>query len=74
MLALEGTYGRMNKLAKDEMCQGRSISLQEMLSGIDSVSTDKIKVLSQQLLDFEAFTVTALGPITKPAFSHTLGR
>jgi len=74
MLALEGTYGRMNKLAKDEMCQGRSISLQEMLSEIDSVSTDKIKVLSQQLLDFEAFTVTALGPISKPAFSHTLGR
>ena len=72
MLALEGTYGRMNKLAKDEICQGRSISLQEMISEIDSVSCERIKALSQQLLDFKALTVTALGPIQKTAFSHTI--
>ena len=70
MLGLEGTYGRMNKLAKDEICQGRSISLQEMISEIDLVSRDQIKRLSRQLLDFEALTVTALGPVSKSAFSH----
>lgn len=70
MLGLEGTYGRMNKLAKDEISQRRSISLQEMISEIDRVSCEQIKELSQELLDFNALTVTALGPIAKSTFSH----
>ncbi|MEC4673414.1 MAG: pitrilysin family protein [Nitrospirota bacterium] len=73
MLGLEGTYGRMNKLAKDEICQGRTISLQEMISEIDHVSCDQIKRLGQQLLDFDALTVTALGPIPKSALSQGVG-
>ena len=69
MLGLEGTYGRMNKLAKDEICQGRTISLQEVISEIDRVSCEEIKRLGQQLLDFDALTVTALGPVPKSALS-----
>jgi len=65
MLGLEGTYGRMNKLAKDEMCQGRSVSLEEMLSEIDKVSVKEIHRLSQELLDVESMAITALGPIPK---------
>ncbi|MCZ6802130.1 MAG: pitrilysin family protein [Nitrospirae bacterium] len=65
MLGLESTYGRMNKLAKDEMCQGRSVSLEEMLSEIDKVSVKEIHRLSQELLDVESMAITALGPIPK---------
>jgi predicted Zn-dependent peptidase len=65
MLGLEGTYGRMNKLAKDEICQGRSVSLEEMLSEIDKVSVKEIHRLSQELLDMDSMAITALGPIPK---------
>ena len=69
MLGLEGTYGRMNKLAKDEICQGRSVSLKEMLSEIDKISKDQIQIVAQDLLNMEKMTVTALGPVPKTAFS-----
>ncbi len=68
MLGLEGTYGRMNKLAKDEICQGRHVSLKEMLSEIDKISKDQIQNVAQDLLKVEEMMVTALGPVPKSAF------
>ena len=65
MLGLEGTYGRMNKLAKDELYQGRHVTLQEIVKAIDRISPDQIRQLSQKLLDQKEFVVTALGPIPK---------
>ncbi|WNM58417.1 M16 family metallopeptidase [Candidatus Nitrospira allomarina] len=65
MLGLEGTYGRMNKLAKDEMYQGRHVTLQEMVKAIDRISPEQIRHLSQKLFDLQQFVVTALGPIPK---------
>lgn len=65
MLGLEGTYGRMNKLAKDELYQGRHVSLQEIVKAIDRISPDQIRQISQKLLDQQEFVVTALGPIPK---------
>ncbi len=65
MLGLEGTYGRMNKLAKNEMYQGRYVSLQEMIRGIERISVDDINQLSRQLLDINGLVVTALGPVAK---------
>lgn len=63
VLGLEGTYGRMNKLAKDEIYQGTHVTLQKIVKEIDLISLDQIKQLSHKLLDQEAFAVTALGPI-----------
>lgn len=65
MLGLEGTYGRMNKLAKDELYQGRHVTLQEIVKAIDRISPEQIRQLSQKLLDLKEFVVTALGPIPK---------
>ena len=65
MLGLEGTYGRMNKLAKDELYQGRHVTLQEMVKAIDRISPDQIRQISQKLLDLKDFVVTALGPIPR---------
>ena len=65
MLGLEGTYGRMNKLAKDELYQGRHVTLQEIVKAIDKISSDQILRVSQKLLDQKEFVVTALGPIPK---------
>jgi len=68
MLGLEGTYGRMNKLAKDELYQGRHVTLQEIVKAIDRISPEQIRQLSQKLLDLNEFVVTALGPIPKRGF------
>lgn len=65
MLGLEGTYGRMNKLAKDELYQGRHVTLQEMVKAIDRISPEQIRHLSQKLLNLNELVVTALGPIPK---------
>ncbi len=65
MLGLEGTYGRMNKLAKDELYQGRHVTLQEMVKAIDRISMPQIRGLSQKLLDVNDFVLTALGPIPR---------
>ena len=55
----------MNKLAKDELYQGRHVTLQEMVKAIDRISPDQIRQLSQKLLDLKEFVVTALGPIPR---------
>ena len=65
MLGLEGTNGRMNKLAKDELYQGRHVTLQEMVKAIDRISPEQIRQISQKLLDLKDFVVTALGPIPR---------
>ena len=63
MLGLEGTYGRMNKLAKDELAQGRYVSLRELVSAIDRVSVQDVQAIGRELLDFGSMSVTALGPV-----------
>ncbi len=68
MLGLEGTYGRMNKLANDELAQGRYVSLRELESEIDRVSVRDVQALCHELLDFDAMAVTALGPVTSATF------
>lgn len=65
LLGLEGTYGRMNKLAKDELNQGRHVTLNEIVKAIDRISPEQILQISQRLLDQKEFVVTALGPIPK---------
>ena len=65
LLGLEGTYGRMNKLAKNELYQGRYVSLQEMAREIDRISVDDLNKLSKELLDLHRLVVTGLGPVAK---------
>ncbi len=65
MLGLEGTYGRMNKLAKNELYQGRYVSLQEMVREIEHIKVDDINLLARQLLDLNGLVVSALGPVGK---------
>ncbi|RMH04162.1 MAG: insulinase family protein [Nitrospirae bacterium] len=68
MLNLEGTYGRMTKLAKDEISHGRHVTLEEMIAEIDKLSSTQLQRVSRELLDFGSMTVTALGPLPKGDF------
>ena len=72
MLGLEGTYGRMNKLAKDELAQGRYVSLRELVSEIDRVSVQDVQEICWDLLDFGSMSVTALGPVNPETFQEKI--
>ena len=70
MLGLEGTYGRMNKLAKDELARGRYVSLRELVSEIDRVSIRDVQEIGRELLDLSSMSVTALGPVNPETFQE----
>ena len=72
MLGLESSSSRMSKAAKDEMYFGRHISCEEIMADIDLVSVDQLWRLSRDLFDDRYLTVTALGPVKKPAFQRQL--
>lgn len=72
MLGLESTHSRMNKLAKDELHQGRHVSLKEMVEAIDQVSLDRVHRLSSAILDPNTLSVTALGPVSRASLEASL--
>jgi predicted Zn-dependent peptidase len=65
MLSLESTHSRMSKLAKDELYEGRHVSLDEMMAEIDRVSIQQVLRLSRELFAVEELSVTALGPVSQ---------
>ncbi|MEK7307181.1 MAG: pitrilysin family protein [Nitrospirota bacterium] len=65
MLSMESTGTRMNKLAKDEIYFGQFFSLEDMISEIESVSKDQIRILAEEIFDPTGFSVTILGPLSK---------
>jgi predicted Zn-dependent peptidase len=62
MLGLENTSNRMNRLAKHELLIGRYVSLDETVSGIDSVTADEIVEISKKIFMKDRFTAVTLGP------------
>lgn len=72
MLGLESTHSRMHKLAKDELHQGRRVSLKEMVEAIDHVSLERVHSLSSTILDPNALSVTALGPVSRGSLEASL--
>jgi predicted Zn-dependent peptidase len=72
MLSLESTHSRMSKLAKDELYEGRHVSLDEMMAEIDRVSVAQILRLSRDLFETDGLSVTALGPVAERAVESAL--
>ena len=72
MLGLESTHSRMNKLAKDELYQGRHSSLEEMLSQIDRVSESDVLRIAREMLDLHSLSVTALGRVSRRSLQTVL--
>jgi len=65
MLSLESTSSRMNRLAKHEMHLGSFLTMDEMLSGIDTVRHEEVQALVTELLDEERLALTTLGPLDR---------
>jgi predicted Zn-dependent peptidase len=65
ILSLEGTDGRMSRLAKDEICFGRHIPLEEILGELAGVCQDAIAEVVHEMLDSHPLCLTLLGPLTE---------
>jgi len=63
ILSLEGSEGRMGRLAKDEICFGRHIPVEEVLRALDAVSEDAVAEIAQEMLNARPLCVTLLGSI-----------
>jgi predicted Zn-dependent peptidase len=72
MLSLESSHSRMSKLAKDELSQGRPMSLEEIVSEIDRVSVDRVLHLSRELFDLSRLSVTVLGPVSRHSLTSAV--
>jgi predicted Zn-dependent peptidase len=67
LLGLEGTSSRMTRLAKSEIYFDRTYDLDEIIAGIDAVSTDQFESLTRRLLRDESFAITSIGPVPQAA-------
>jgi predicted Zn-dependent peptidase len=62
MLNLESSYSRMSNLARKEIAFGCQFSLEEILAGIDAVTSADIQRIANRTLVREDATLVALGP------------
>ncbi|OGP55126.1 MAG: hypothetical protein A2Y65_10035 [Deltaproteobacteria bacterium RBG_13_52_11] len=63
ILSLEGSDGRMSRLARDEICFNRHIPLEEVLQGLEGVSESAIAEVAQEMFGSHPLCITLLGAI-----------
>ncbi|MCJ7664015.1 MAG: insulinase family protein [Desulfobacterales bacterium] len=63
ILSLDGSDGRMSRLARDEICFNRHIPLEEVLRDLAGVSEGAIAEVAHEMLDSHPLCITLLGAI-----------
>ena len=63
MLGLESTSSRMSHLARQEIYFDRQFSLDEMIDGVERVTTDDVQRVAAELLHDRALAATVLGAV-----------
>ena len=53
----------MNRLAKEEFCFGRHISLEEIITSLERVSPRQVSDEAREMLNSGRFTIVVLGPV-----------
>lgn len=62
LLGLESSNRRMTRLAKNEIYYGRQISLDEIVSKIDSITAKSLLDIARKIFNMENFNVVKLNP------------
>ncbi|GAC1581110.1 MAG: pitrilysin family protein [Candidatus Elarobacter sp.] len=62
ILALESTYNRMSRLARNQIVHGRQISTEEVEAGFDAVDTAAVDALARDLFSPAQRGLCVLGP------------
>ena len=61
MLSLESSSSRMSNLARQEFYYGRQFSVNEILAGVDAVTSEEVLKLSREIFDASRCTLAVLG-------------
>jgi len=70
-LGLESTGSRMSQLARDEISFGRLFTVDDIISGIEGVSTESVARLAGELFSNDRIALVALGPLAEDFFGTT---
>jgi predicted Zn-dependent peptidase len=65
LLSMESTDTRMTRLAKNEICFGGLIPTEEVVAGIDRVTSDEVLALARDMFNPSLMTVAAIGPVSE---------
>ncbi len=72
LLSLEGSDSWMSRLAQNEIYFGEYIPIEEVIQGIEGVTSEEVNQLAQDLFREELFCLTVLGPIDKTELPRNL--
>ncbi len=61
LLSLEGSYNRMNRLARHELFANQFISLEQTAAEIDAVTLEDVRAMAQRIFDEKYLTMVTLG-------------
>ena len=70
LMSLEGTFNRMQRMAKSMMYYGRMVSIDEVLTSLDAVTADDIGAVSRDIFQPDKCSVVAVGPAEHAPFSE----
>jgi len=72
LLFLESSDSWMTRLAQNEIYFGRYIPIEEVIKGIEGVTSEELNQLARDLFREELFCLTVLGPIEKTELTRDL--
>ena len=64
IMGLESTASRMSQLARQEMCYGRQVSVEEAIRGIEAVSSEDLRRLASSMFQNRPLAMTLLGKLS----------
>lgn len=65
LLSLEGSYSRMNRLARLELFQNNFVPPEQTAAEIDAVTLDEVREMARQTFQGQSMTMVVLGPVDK---------
>ncbi len=68
LLGLESTSNRMNRIARNEMYEGRFVPVEELVEKVDAVRSEDVQRVAAELICRERLSLVALGPSAGQAF------
>ncbi len=63
LMGLESTPAHMSALGRGELLEDRVLTPEEILAGYDAVSREDIRALAEELFDFDALSLSAVGRV-----------
>jgi predicted Zn-dependent peptidase len=68
LLGLESTSNRMNRIARNELYEGRFVPLDELVRRVDRVLSSDVQRVASELISRDRLSLVALGPSAGTAF------